>query len=81
AEVAGGEVEAAVEELIEADLLMREGQSILSLPIGSKPRTTEELYALVFHRRGVEPLPPNRTGGFVASGSPASGLRHRVGSL
>ena len=61
AEVAGGEVEAAVEELIEADLLMREGQSILSLPIGSKPRTTEELHALVFHRPGLEPLPAQKS--------------------
>ncbi|MGO8931306.1 MAG: hypothetical protein ACLQU3_30995, partial [Limisphaerales bacterium] len=50
-----------VEELIEADLLMREGQSILSLPIGSKPRTTEELYALVFHRPGLKPLPAQKS--------------------
>jgi len=46
-EVAEGQIEEAVQELVEEDILMQEGVSVLTLPIGSKPRTTKELYARV----------------------------------
>jgi ribosomal peptide maturation radical SAM protein 1 len=46
-EVTDGRVEEAVEELVREDVLMQEGELVLSLPIGVKPRTTKELYARV----------------------------------
>jgi len=46
-EVANGDLEDAVTEMLEEDLLMREGDLLLSLPIGFKPRTTTELGKLV----------------------------------
>jgi ribosomal peptide maturation radical SAM protein 1 len=52
-EVEGNEIEAAVEELVEENILMREGELVLTLPIGSKPRTTKELYAYVLGKSPV----------------------------
>jgi ribosomal peptide maturation radical SAM protein 1 len=47
AQVADGTLERVVAELQERDLLMSEGGALLTLPIGYKPRTTEELRAYV----------------------------------
>jgi hypothetical protein len=50
-EVADNAVEEAVEEMLEEELLMREGNLLLTLPVGSKARTTDELHDIVFGRR------------------------------
>ncbi len=46
-EVASGRVREIVEELIEQDVLYREGGALLALPIGYSPRNTEALRAYV----------------------------------
>lgn len=42
-EVLNGELERVIEEMIAENILMQEGAELLTLPIGSCPRTTEEL--------------------------------------
>jgi len=37
-----------IEELIRADVLITEGEALLTLPIGHRPRTTEAIRRLVF---------------------------------
>jgi hypothetical protein len=54
-EVADGRLDAVINELIGADVLMAEGNQLLTLPIGHKVRTTEELRAYVL---GQSELPP-----------------------
>ncbi|MCC7418247.1 MAG: RiPP maturation radical SAM C-methyltransferase [Acidobacteria bacterium] len=56
-EVADGTLDAVVNELIESDVLMAEGSQLLTLPIGHRVRTTEELRAYVL---GGEPAPEAR---------------------
>lgn len=43
AEVKDGTINRVIDELIEHDILVQEGTHLLTLPIGKKPRTTEEL--------------------------------------
>lgn len=47
AEIQGPAVEEAVQEMLEQDILMKEDDLILALPIGYKPRTTKELHRIV----------------------------------
>jgi ribosomal peptide maturation radical SAM protein 1 len=47
AEVGNGQVDEVVEHLLDRDVLMREGASVLALPVGHRPRTTEQLYSYV----------------------------------
>ncbi len=47
AQVAGGELDRVVDELLETDVLLAEGEQLLTLPTGSRCRTTEELRAYV----------------------------------
>ena len=46
-EVGEGGIDRAVAELLAADVLMAEGEQLLTLPIGARSRTTEELRAYV----------------------------------
>jgi ribosomal peptide maturation radical SAM protein 1 len=46
-EIARGAVEETVQEMLAEDLLVQEGNCLLTLPIGYRRRTTEELYAYV----------------------------------
>ena len=46
-EVGRNEVEEAVDEMVEDNLMMRERDFVLTLPIGSKSQTTEQLYSRV----------------------------------
>jgi hypothetical protein len=46
-EVHDGTLERVIEDLLERDVLMAEGNLILTLPIGYRPRTTVELYRYV----------------------------------
>jgi ribosomal peptide maturation radical SAM protein 1 len=46
-EVADGTFDSVVDELIKADVLLAEGDQLLTLPIGHRVRTTEELRAYV----------------------------------
>jgi ribosomal peptide maturation radical SAM protein 1 len=62
AEVTDGRVEEAVEELVREDVLMQEGELVLSLPIGVKPRTTKELYEHVLARSLSEEEVSSMTG-------------------
>jgi ribosomal peptide maturation radical SAM protein 1 len=50
------ELDAVVAELLERDVLMREGDLLLSLPVGRRPRTTDALRAYV-----LGPPTPSRT--------------------
>lgn len=45
--IEAGDVAAIVDELVEADVLYREGGAILALPIGDSPRLTSDLRAYV----------------------------------
>ena len=45
--IRSGQLEAVVEQLLERDVLMNEGDHFLTLPIGHRARTTKELYAYV----------------------------------
>jgi hypothetical protein len=47
AEVADGTIERVVDELVQRDVLMREGALVLTLPIAVRPRTTQEIVAYV----------------------------------
>jgi len=47
AEVADGTIERVVDELVQRDLLMREGALVLTLPTAVRPRTTQEIVAYV----------------------------------
>jgi hypothetical protein len=53
AEVEGGDVEEAVAELVEENILMQEKGSVLTLAIGSRPRTTEQLYEMVLGKSPI----------------------------
>lgn len=53
--VDSGEVRAIMEELVGAGLLYREGNAVIALPIGRRPRTTVALRAYVLG----EPSPPS----------------------
>lgn len=46
-EVSTGRLDEVVQEMIAEDILMQEGEEILTLPIGYRPRTTEALAAYV----------------------------------
>ncbi len=46
-EVRDGTLDKVIEELIGAEILMKEGHSLLTLPVGHRPRTTEELRSYV----------------------------------
>jgi len=46
-ETAVGSVERVVEELVREDLMMEENGLFLTLPIGYRPRTTQEIYSYV----------------------------------
>lgn len=52
-ETTDGTFEKVVEEMVTDDLLMQEGQMLLTLPIGSRPRTTKELMAYVLGKEAV----------------------------
>jgi len=45
--VEDGRLDAIIEELVAADILLREGNFLLTLPIGKKSRSTEDLRAYV----------------------------------
>jgi len=47
AEVADGTIERVVDELVQRDLLMREGALVLTLPTAVRPRTTQEIVTYV----------------------------------
>ena len=57
-EVDDGTLDRVIDELIERDVLLAEGRSLLTLPIGHRPRTTGELreYVLSRHRAGAASL-------------------------
>lgn len=46
-EVADGTLDRVISELVEADVLMSEGNYLLTLPIARRPRTTEELRSYI----------------------------------
>jgi ribosomal peptide maturation radical SAM protein 1 len=46
-EVADGTIDRVIDELVDSDVLMAEGSQLLTLPLGHRPRTTEELRAYV----------------------------------
>jgi ribosomal peptide maturation radical SAM protein 1 len=46
-QVADGSLDRVIDELVASDVLMVEGNQLLTLPIGHRPRTTEELRAYV----------------------------------
>jgi len=52
-EVAGGTLDRVIDELLQADVFMAEGIQLLTLPIGRRPRTTEELRANVLGDAGI----------------------------
>jgi hypothetical protein len=47
AEVADGTIECVVDELVQRDLLMREGALVLTLPTAVRARTTQEIVRYV----------------------------------
>lgn len=57
AEVGDGTLEHVLEQLVERDVLMREGPFFLTLPVAHRPRTSAELYRYVLgdHAPDVEP--------------------------
>jgi ribosomal peptide maturation radical SAM protein 1 len=55
--IANGGVERAVNDLLDDDVLMKEGQSLLALPIGCKPRLTSDLIRYVLNEATVEEEP------------------------
>jgi ribosomal peptide maturation radical SAM protein 1 len=52
-EVANGTLDRVIDELVAADVLMAEGNYLLTLPIGRRPRTTEELRSYVLGKTEV----------------------------
>jgi len=48
AEVEDGKLNAVIDELVMAEILIAEGEQVLTLPIGHRPRSTAELQQLVF---------------------------------
>lgn len=48
-EIEDGTAELAINELINSNILIKEKNNLLSLPINVKPRTTSELYDIVFN--------------------------------
>jgi hypothetical protein len=52
-EVADGTLDRVVDELVAADVLMAEGNYLLTLPIARRPRTTEELRSYVLGKTEV----------------------------
>jgi hypothetical protein len=59
AEVSDGQVDEIVAQLLDRDVLMQEGASVLALPIGHRPRTTRQLYGYVL---GAEAIPAEGPG-------------------
>jgi ribosomal peptide maturation radical SAM protein 1 len=51
-EVAGGVLDRVVDELLAADVLMAEGEQLLTLPVGQRSRVTEDLRAYVLGGAG-----------------------------
>jgi hypothetical protein len=64
AETADGTLDRTIDELIAADILLAEGNQLLTLPIGRRPRTTEELRAYVLGKSDDVPQ-PNASPGLV----------------
>lgn len=54
-EIAAGELEKTVQEMLDEDVLMGEGNHLLSLPIARRPRTTAALAAYVLGTPMVQP--------------------------
>lgn len=52
-DVAGGTIEKTIENMVCQKILMQEGNSVLTLPVGSEPRTTTELYDYVLGHSAV----------------------------
>lgn len=65
-EVRDGSLDRVVDELIASDLLLAEGRQLLTLPIGHRPRTTEEL------RRFVLGSPSDSSGETCSAVPPAA---------
>jgi ribosomal peptide maturation radical SAM protein 1 len=57
-EVKDGTAERVIQELIDADILLAEGNFLVTLPIGKRFRATEELRSYVLGKEQPEPQPP-----------------------
>jgi hypothetical protein len=56
-EVANGTLDRVIDELVAADVLLSEGNQLLTLPIGHKVRSTDELRSYVLGKDNVKPAP------------------------